>query len=72
MFGRWVRQAQPPSFPLWLGQAQPPHSAMASAGSATAENTATSQNSSEISATSNRKPITGGSMAVAEPAEATN
>jgi hypothetical protein len=34
--------------------------------------TATSQNASEISATSNRIPITGGSMAVAEPVEATN
>jgi hypothetical protein len=38
---------------------------MASTGSATADNTATSQNSSEISTTSNRIPITGASMAVA-------
>jgi len=47
-------------------------SSVARAGSATADNTATSQNSSEISATSNRIPITRRSMAVAEPVEATN
>ncbi len=45
------------------------YNTVASTGSATADNTATSQNSSEISATSNRIPITRRSMAVAAVTE---
>jgi putative endonuclease len=45
---------------------------MASAGSATAEKTATGQVTSSIAATESRIPSSGESMAVAEPVEATN